>query len=350
MNMTRTQSTMRPAVLSWVTRQVLSRWSASVLGVIVLLCGIGNIDAHADTFETQKLVFQFQDARAQKLVLHQPDLVAFLSGAGTGVLNANITDQRGTVTFSSGVDRRIWARLNGRWGETGARKDKYGFGAMGLHAYVRPHLIVGGIVEADYFSQAGSLSGKEGGGTMAGSYFLARHANHPVFFEGRLLYGRSSDRIRLSGSTTERLNTRRVLAQLKMSGQRRYGATTLTQSLLVSHAADDLTPRTGGSLSGQGIRLGQVKMGLGFRHTLGQMNGGPFVLSGGGALTGTSTRRHGSGPLTMPHHHNKRGRLDLGVRYRTQAGGAVAINSFIDGLGASVPQNYGVKAAFGIRF
>lgn len=326
------------------------RWCVLVLALVVWLFAIDDISTRADTVEAQKLMFQFQNARTKKLVLHQPDLVAFLSGAGSGALSANITDHRGTLTFSSSVDRRLWARVNGRWGENDQRKDKYGFGAMGLHAYVRPTLIVGGMIEADYFSQAGTVSDKEGLGAMAGSYFLARNANHPLFFEGRLLYGRASDGIRPLGEGKERPDTRRGLAQLKMSGQLRYGITTLIPSILASYATDDVSSRGGGSLPGQGIRLRQIKMGLDFRHTLGQMNGTVFTLHGGGVFSSTSTHRYGSDALATLNERNGRGRVNLGVSYLTHAGGAVVINSFVDGLGAPTPQNYGLRAAFDIRF
>lgn len=350
MNKTHVHSGTHAAVLSQAVVQVVLRWCVVVLAVVVWLFGMGDNSARADTVETQKLMFQFQNARTNKLVLHQPDLVAFLSGAESGALNADITDHRGTLTFSSGVDRRLWARVNGRWGENGQRKDKYGLGAMGLHAYVRPTLIVGGMIEADYLSQAGTVSDKEGLGVMAGSYFLARSADHPLFFEGRLLYGRASDGIRLSGGSKERPDTRRGLAQLKMSGQLRYGITTLIPSILASYATDDVSPRGSGSLPGQGIRLRQIKMGLDFRHTLRQMNGALFVLKGGGALSSTSIRRYGSDALARPNQRNGRGRVNLGVSYLTQAGGAVVIDSFVDGLGAPTPQNYGLKAEFDIRF
>ncbi|WP_298972966.1 hypothetical protein [uncultured Roseobacter sp.] len=350
MKKTHVHSGMYAAVLSQAVGRAVLRWCAIILALVVWLFGMADISARADTVETQKLMFQFQNARTKKLVLHQPDLVAFLSGTGSGALNADITDHRGTLTFSSSVDRRLWARVNGRWGEDGQRKDKYGFGAMGLHAYVRPSLIVGGMIEADYLSQAGTASDKEGLGAMAGPYFLARNANHPLFFEGRFLYGRASNGVRLLGDSKERPETRRTLAQLKMSGQLRYGITTLIPSILASYATDDVSPRGGGSLPEQGIRLRQIKMRLGFRHTLRQMNGAPFTLNGGGALSSTSTRRYGSDALATPNQRDGHGRVNLGVSYFTQAGGAIVIDSFVDGLGASTSQNYGLKAAFNIRF
>ncbi|WP_227272159.1 hypothetical protein [Roseobacter weihaiensis] len=350
MSKTHVHNGVHAATLLPAVRQVVSRWCVLVLAVIFWLFGIGDVGTRADTVETQKLMFQFQNARTNKLVLHQPDLVAFLSEARPGALNANITDHRGTLTFSGSVDRGLWARLNGRWGENGQRKDKYGFGAMGLHAYVRSTLIVGAMIEADYLSQAGTVSDREGLGAMVGSYFLARNANHPLFFEGRLLYGKASDDIRLLGGSKERLNTRRRLAQLKMSGQLRYGITTLIPSILASYATDDVSPRGGGSLPKQGIRLRRIKMGLDFRHRLRHTNGALFILNGGGALSSTSTRRYGSNALARPNQRNGRGRVNLGVSYLTKAGGAFVIDSFVDGLGAPTPQNYGLKAAFDIRF
>ncbi|WP_299593478.1 hypothetical protein [uncultured Tateyamaria sp.] len=350
MSKTHVHNGIHAVTLSQALGHVVLRWCVRVLAVVVLLFGMGDISARADPVETQNLMFQLQNARMNKLVLHQPHLVAFLSGAESGALNADITDHRGTVTFSSGVDQRLWARVNGRWGESDQRKDKYGFGAMGLHAYVTSTLIVGGMIEADYLSQAGAVSGKEGLGAMAGSYFLARNANQPLFFEGRLLYGRASDGIRHLDSSKRRPDSRRGLTQLRISGKLRYGITTLLPSILASYATEDVSPLNSGSLPGQSTRLRHIKMGLDFRHTLRQMNGAPFVLNGGGALSSTSTRRYGSDTLATANQRNRRGRVNLGVSYVTQAGGTVVIDGFVNGLGMPTPQSYGLKAAFDIQF
>ncbi|WP_165390240.1 hypothetical protein [Thalassococcus sp. S3] len=320
-----------------------------LLAVVWMFCW-SNISARADTVEAQRLMFQFQKARMNKLVLHQPNLVTFLSGAGSGRLNADVTDNRGTLTFSSGVERRLWARMNGRWGEAGQRKDKYGFGAIGLHALVRPTLIVGGMIEADYLSQATAASDREGTGVMAGPYILVRSADHPLFFEGRFLHGKTSDTIRLSDDGTGQPETRRALAQLKMSGELRYGITTLLPSILWSYAKEDVLQPKQRSFPRLGSRLHQIKMGLDFRHTLREMNGAPFVLKGGGTFSSTSNHGYGSNVGVTANQRNDRGRLNLGISYLTQAGGTVVIDSFVNNLGAPAPRNYGVKAAFGIRF
>lgn len=347
MNKTRVHTGMHTAVLSRTAARFVLQLGTLVLVAVAWLFGWGDISAQADAAETQRQVFQFHKARMNKLVLHQPNLVAFLSGTGSGALNADITDNHGTVTFSSGVDQRLWARMNGRWSETGRRKDKYGFGAMGLHAHVGPNLVFGGMVEADYLSQAGAASGKEGVGVMAGPYFLAHSAKQPLFFEGRLLHGRASDGIWLSADGKGRPESRRGLVQLRMSGNLRYGITTLSPSVLASYATEDVLR---GASRGQGSRLGQINMGLDFRHALRQMNGAPFFLMGGGTLSSTSTRSYGREAVATPKQRNRRGRVNLGVSYFTQAGGTVVINSFMDGLGVPARQNYGVKAAFDIKF
>ncbi|MBY5931493.1 hypothetical protein KUV51_00670 [Tateyamaria omphalii] len=285
-----------------------------------------------------------------KLVLHQPQLMTFLSGVGSGALNANVTDNHGTVTFSSGVKRRLWLRANGQWGENGLRKNAYGFGSMGVHTYMSQTFVVGGMIEADYLSQEGPASDREGLGAMAGSYFLARSTNHPLFFEGRLLHGRASDDVQLSDGSKGRPDTRRGLAQLRMSGNLRYGVTTIFPSILASYVTENASYLAHGPHAQHGIRLRQVKMGLDFRHTLRRTNGALFVLKGGGALSSSSLRTYKSDPWTTLNQRSGSGRLKLGVSYSTGAGGTVAIDSFVDGLGTTSSQNYGLKAGFDIRF
>ncbi|APX11279.1 hypothetical protein [Tateyamaria omphalii] len=323
----------------------------AVLVLAALICGSG-IEGHAqaDAAKTEQLMFQLQIARMNRLIRHQPDLSPFLSGAGSGALNADIKDDKGTLTFSSGVDRRLWARANGRWDEDGLRMDKYGFGAMGVHVYVAPTLIVGGMIEADYLAQAGATSDRKGMGAMAGSYFLARNANHPLFFDGRLLVGKASDGIRLSGQGTGQPDTRRGLAQLRLSGQLRYDVTTLTPNILVSHAVDDVSSTQRGARIGQSLSMQHIRVGLDFRQTMRHMNGARFIIKGGGAVSDTSTRRYGYSAFLMPVERKRNGRVNLGFSYVTDAGGTLEIDSFVDGLGGRARQNYGLKAGFDIRF
>ncbi|KIC46155.1 hypothetical protein [Tateyamaria sp. ANG-S1] len=323
--------------------------SCGVVALVACVGVLGDSAARAETVEAQRLMYQLKTARMNRLVRHQPDLSAFLSGAGTGVFNADVTDDKGALTFSSGVDRLLWARATGRWDADGLRKDRYGIGVVGLHSFVTPNFIVGGMIEADYLAQAGAKSARAGRGAMAGSYFLARAANHPLYVEGRILRGRASYGIRRAGDRTQWPDSRRGLAQLKLSGQLSYGVTTLTPSLVASYATDDAAARAGSALAGQGVRMNEVKMGLQFRRILRHKNGANFVLRGGGALSRTSTHRYGAA-FTMPDQRKGQGRVNLGVSYRTPGGGAVVIDSFLGGLGAYTKRTYGVKAGYDIRF
>lgn len=318
--------------------------------VLVAMLGAGDMSSRADTVETSRLMHQFQKTRLDNLIRYQPELAALLSGVGSGALNADVKDNRGILHFSSGVESPLWARVSGRWNDTGKREFKYGFGAMGLHTYITPTFVVGGMIEADYLSQEGALSDRAGGGAMAGSYFLARHANQPVFVEGRLLRGKASHSIRRSGDSSLWPDSRRGLAQLKLTGQLRYGVTTLTPSFLASYATDEVLSRGSNPLAGQSIQQRQMQFGLEFRHTLRQLNGAPVILTGGGSFSRTTTQRFGHDALALPGQRNGRGRVNLGIRFSTQAGGSIAIDSFWGGLGTYAPENYGLKAGYDIRF
>ncbi|WP_147104473.1 hypothetical protein [Tateyamaria sp. syn59] len=349
MNKTHAQNALHAAALAVLRAKSALRHVVLVLVALMSTAGLQG-HARADTAEAEKLMFQLQIARMNRLIRHQPDLTPFISGAGSGALNADITDDEGTLTFSSGVNQRLWARATGRWGEDGLRTDKYGFGAMGVHAYVAPTLIVGGMIEADYLAQKGASSDRKGTGAMAGSYFLARNANHPLFFDGRLLVGQASDGISLSGQGGGQPDTRRGLAQLRLSGKLRYDATTLTPNVLVSHVVDEVAPGQGGSGTGQSLSMRHIRVGLDFRHIVRHMNGARFIIKGGGALSDTSTRRYGYSTFLMPVERKRNGRVNVGFSYVTDAGSSLVIDSFVEGLGGRARQNYGVKAGFDIQF
>lgn len=300
-----------------------------------------------------KPAFRFQKSSVVKLARHQPDLMALMSGTWSGAFNAQITNRKGSFTFSSRVDRNLWSQVRGSWGTDKSTKNEYGFGAIGMHTYVRPNLIIGGMVELDYHSKTTGTSNKESQGFMAGPYFLARMTNHPLRFEGRFLIGRTSSRLNSADTPEQRLDALRALAQLKMSGELTFGATKLTPVVEALYATDhqgEYTDASGAVIRAMGVHMGEVELGLDFERELPKIRDRIFTLLAGGGLSGTLTDGYGSADAAVPKSSSSRGRLNLGVSYRTQRGGTVVIDSFVERVSAKPAETYGLNVGFDISF
>ncbi len=120
--------------------------------------------------ETQKIIAQFQQSRANQLVSNQPSLTGFLSGDISGAFGADVTKGFGTFNFASppSDDHTFWFRLSGSFTEEGTRETDYIFGAFGSHLEVTPNLLIGGLIEFDYLNQ------EDGTSTIDGTGWLVR--------------------------------------------------------------------------------------------------------------------------------------------------------------------------------
>ena len=303
--------------------------------------------------ETQKLISEFQNTRINNLVSQQPNLTSLLSGTGVGSLNAAVTQSRGTLNFATNPNLPVWARLSGVRSEAGSVESTYAFGAVGGHVFVNPGFIVGGMLQFDYLEQDEDDSDISGQGWMLGPYFVAKHPDQPLFFEGRLLYGQSENEISPFDTYTDDFETERFLAQVKISGMIAQGQTNWIPSLGLTYASDRVaayrdTP--GNKLPEQEIELSQLELGFGFDTPA------PFVpnsadvrLTGGITAIGSYIEQSGDGDTIEPDYEGGRARLDLGMRYAV-GGGQFVIETFYDGIGADDYEAYGALLGVDLQF
>lgn len=306
--------------------------------------------------ETQVIIAQFMQSRANQLISNQPGLTGFLSGEATSGLDFSATQAGGSFNFmtSPNADNSLWFRLNGSWSNEDTRETQYVFGVLGSHYTVSPNLLVGGMVEIDYFSQDDGLATVEGSGWLAGPYFVARTAAHPLFFEGRLLYGQTSNEVSPFGTYTDGFDTERVLAQLKVAGELQYNATTVIPSLQLTYTSDNqdaYVDSLDNLVPEQGIEIGQAEVGLDFRHAVSlHHNSAALMLTGGVAAIGSSTSGSGNADLVIPTYEGGRGKVKLGANYTLADGGMLAVDAFYDGIGTSGYESYGLQVGFNLAF
>lgn len=320
--------------------------------------------ANAAVEETQKIIARFMHSRATQLVANQPNLTGFLSGSSTSALDLTAKRGRGGFDFASAPgaandndndnNHHVWARLSGSWTEEGTSRTRYAFGVIGSHVKLSPNLLVGGMIEVDFLSQKDEAARIDGQGWLTGPYFVARSPVHPLFLEGRFLYGQTKNTISPFGTYSDRFKTQRLLTQLKVTGEARRGRTTWMPSVQLSYTSDTqraYTDGLGNSVPEQGVELIQAELGLDVRHQLRlPRNSGALELTGGLAYVGSSNRGSGHASLVVPEYADGHGKVKAGANYTLPNGAVLAVDVYNEGIGAAGYESYGVQFGFDLRF
>ena len=306
--------------------------------------------------DTQLQIARFMQSRANLLLSNQPNLTGFLSNAPAR--SFNVAAKAGTASFDLSLDQSggqpFWLRANGNWSDEGTRNNRYVFAALGRHVALSDTLLVGAMLQYDDLSSTDGPARISGRGWLIGPYVVAKSRQHPLYFEGQLLWGRTSNRISPFGTYTDDFDTERVLARLKLQGDVIHGKTRVMPSLAMSYTSDSqesYRDSLGNLIPEQGIELGQIELGLAFETPL-TLPTGQNVLMLTGGLTGIGSFTSGSGfaSTVIPEFEGGRARIDLGLDYRTPNGITVQFSSFYDGIGASGFRNLGAEIQFEWRF
>lgn len=298
------------------------------------------------------VIYQFQQSRANQLLQSQPGLTPFLSTTAQGRFDADVTQGVGQFNFATRGDLPVWTRLSGAWSKEGARDTTYVFGALGAHATISENLLIGGLLEFDYAEQSDASSSVDGNGWLAGPYFVTKLPDQPLYVEGRLLYGRSTNDVSTGGAAPDSFDTERFLAQVKMTGEIDYGTLKLFPALDISYTSDDQKSyiAAGGVVPGQKVEQGQVKLGLGFEKALfGSSISQTVTLNGGAYAVYADTSSSGSTAI-VSEVDGTRGRIELGSDFQTSSGGQFKVKSFYDGIGKSQFESYGFELGYNFKF
>ncbi|WP_083098510.1 beta strand repeat-containing protein, partial [Pseudophaeobacter leonis] len=307
-----------------------------------------------DAVETSRIISQFINTRATQLISNQPDLTGFLSGLGGGHANLAVTRGRGNFDISTNFGSRVWSRLQGAVSTEGTSDSIYVFGAIGSHFTINENLIVGGMLEFDYLDQDDGVANVKGKGWLIGPYFVTKFPDRDVFVEGRLLYGQSANDVSPFGTYTDRVDTERLLAQVKVSGSMLYGKTTWIPNLQLTYTSDEqeaYRDSAGNLIPSQGIAWGQLKAGLDFEKPIAMRRGnGELLLTGGLSAIGSSSRYSGSAVSTLSDVQGGRARAEIGLSYAFGDMGVFQVETFYDGIGMSNYESYGLQFGLDLAF
>ena len=300
-------------------------------------------------------------SRATALLNNQPGLSDFLKRDETASDENNefalhATNDR--LTMNGGFIRNgTWGEITGSYTNSETGDTKSVLASFGVHRKFSENLLAGAMLQFDLGDhelpdQTGAIDGT---GWLVGPYFAARHNSHPLHFEGRLLYGQSSNDIRFIdrnlGTRTGSFDTTRMLAQLRMEGEialtdRENGSQLLpyVDAGWVEEKAAAFTDTTGNRVPGQKVSTGQLELGSNLRMPV-AMNHGAMTLTGGlGVIWSNTKGQH------ITSDTQGRGRGEIGFSYDLNENVQIDFESFYDGIGTSDYESYGLSLRAEMKF
>ena len=300
-------------------------------------------------------------SRATALLNNQPGLSDFLKRDETASDENNefalhATNDRLTMNGEF-IRNGTWGEITGSYTNSETGDTKSVLASFGVHRKLSENLLAGAMLQFDLGDhelpdQTGAIDGT---GWLVGPYFTARHNSHPLHFEGRLLYGQSSNDIRFIdrnlGTRTGSFDTTRMLAQLRMEGEialtdRENGSQLLpyVDAGWVEEKAAAFTDTTGNRVPGQKVSTGQLELGSNLRMPV-AMNHGAMTLTGGlGVIWSNTKGQH------ITSDTQGRGRGEIGFSYDLNENVQIDFESFYDGIGTSDYESYGLSLRAEMKF
>ena len=295
---------------------------------------------------------RFLQDRARALVQNQPDVVRFVDGRTAGHFNADVSQNAGEVDLQSGSIGPFWVAAQGSWTDSSLGDQSYVLGSFGGHTYVGSNTIVGGMVQLDFSerSEAGTANTK-GKGWLVGPYFASQLGSHPLYMDGRLLYGKTDNEITPFGAPTDDFDGERWLAMLGVEGKVERNNLTIFPGVDVSYVKDSqdaYVDSTATLVPSQSVDQTEVALSLDFETPL-PIGYGDMMLTWGASGIWSDTDGSGPSASVVQFDDGWRGRLDLGYRFENGEGLKSEANAFVDGLGDSY-ESFGVSASVSFNF
>ena len=310
-------------------------------------------------------IAKYSVARAEALLENQPRLIPLIRNPGSQTTEFSLRLADGGVESAGGGFRgkTLWSATTFSRSVDGGEHEHF-LATLGAHVSVSERLLLGGMLQFDSF---GSRSGGEavsgeirGDGWMAGPYFAMRDAAQPLYFEGRLLYGHSSNEVNAlvkrvgDMPRSASFGSERWLAQARVEGSYRFDiGATLIPLADFSHARDSMAPfmdSCGARINGQAIAVSKLQIGAELeipietaRGDLRLRPGLRFVASDstGGAFAGADDEQIGP---------RSRGRMDFGIDYRLDDSVVLGFESYYSGLGRKDLESYGAGIELQLEF
>ncbi|MDO6591251.1 hypothetical protein DS901_00380 [Loktanella sp. D2R18] len=336
---------------SEVTSGLCGSYNGSPSGVSFVVSGTITYDGVTGPAAEEQIA-SFMENRARALVQNQPDVARFVDGRAGGRLNADVTQGAGSIDFASAARGPVWATLTGSATEFEEGNDQsYFLGAAGAHLSFGENTIVGAMLQMDWAEQDFSNGDKaEGKGWLVGPYFAAQISEHPLFLDGRLLYGKTDNEFTPDGDATDSFDGERWLAMLNLQGRVEMEHFTMFPIISASHVRDTQDAYTDSNsvdIDSQDIEQTEVALGVDFEKP---MLSHDLVLVGGLSGIWSDTVGDADSSSAIGNYNGWRGRIDAGVNYSNGAGLNAGLSAFVDGLGEDDLKTVGLSLMLDYQF
>ncbi|WP_146038102.1 PKD domain-containing protein [Tabrizicola aquatica] len=297
--------------------------------------------------ETEAAIATYLQQRANALVGAQPGLIRLLQSVG----GPQVAVSSKGFTYATEPGHPVWASITGQWGENGDADTRYVLGAVGTHAWLSERAILGIMLELDQMVLSEPGRTVEGTGWLIGPYVAGQVQDHPLFYEGRVLWGKTSNAVEQFGLPADSFDSERLLAQFKLQGEMMLGTTRVlpfVDGSYVSDRQESYVDGLGNTIAGQTVEQSQVALGLDLNWTLAAGNG---VLEPMAGLSAVYTDSAGSGAAALiePAFQGWRGKLKAGLRHSTGRS-VFDVMTFVDGIGTPDYRDYGLTLSFSTQF
>ncbi len=216
----------------------------------------------------------------------------------------------------------------------------FGVVYAGADQLVTPDILVGALVQYDWFRQEQDTGGGKvtGRGWMAGPYATFR-LDESLFADIRFAWGKSRNDITPLGTYTDTFDTTRWLGSGAFIGDFAYEDWSIQPTVSLAYLRETqqrYTDSLGIDIPGQSISQGEVKAGprIGYAHLF--ENGDrlePFVSLEGAYVFGDDGL-FSDGSLAK-EVNGLRGRAGYGLDWRNEAGQSLSVSGSYDGIGTN---------------
>ncbi|RNF35021.1 Ig-like domain-containing protein [Paracoccus methylarcula] len=307
---------------------------------------------------TGKAITGFLAARARDLVQQQPDLVELLrqrrhrSRRRRFDLDALFRDDREYLSFVAENDRAVWMKMSARRTRKGKKANtSYVHSVIGNHIVLNDDLLAGVMLQMDNSGMTTSDGvAIGGGGLLVGSYVVGKLADHRLYYQGSILYGKTWNHVTPLGTFTDRFTGKRKFVSLGVEGDYAVDVLTLRPSLSVSHVHESQHAYADGLsnlVPARSVSMTEIELDLGAESPVWPDNDN-WIHSAG--IAGIWAKHEGSGaaPLDL-QREGGRLRIGGGLRYDGDNGLTGSFKASVDGLGSG-SITYGLGADFIFRF
>jgi hypothetical protein len=349
------------------------------LGVAVV-CTFTNTEVSG---RTRAIIGGFMKRRADMIVSNGPKGARFVSRLSQRSVNGQANSgncgddqndnnencqppmQLGGMAAGTGSNGRM--NLSGSWGEaTGQRgqfdswfegsmtywnstddqgKSRLGLFSAGVDYLVQPGMLVGVMAQYDRSKEDSASLGYlvEGNGWMVGPYAGFRLSDN-LFFDSRVLWGRSSNDISPYRTYTDEFQTSRLLFAARLQGRFNYGALTISPSAEIIHFEDKseaYVDSNGFTIDRVTVRLGRAVFGPEISYVIRQSNGTSITprIALKGLWDFSSSDVSGLNG-TVLSSDSLRGRVEAGLSLRAVSGTQLDLEGSYDGIGNSDVTGY----------